>query len=54
MGKVEGKSWQGDKIYISFNKHKDLGAGNNSQDWSKPELVFQNQVIFYGTLPYNH
>ena len=31
MGKVEGKSWQGDKIYISFNKHKDLGIGKNSQ-----------------------
>jgi hypothetical protein len=52
MGKVEGKSWQGDKIYISFNKHKDLGMGNNSQDWSKPELVFQKPgyILWYPSL----
>ena len=52
MGKVEGRSWQGDKIYISFNKHKDLGAGNNSQDWSKPELVFQKPgyILWYPSL----
>ena len=52
MGKVEGKSWQGDKIYISFNKHKDLGAGSNSQDWSKPELVFQKPgyILWYPSL----
>jgi len=40
MGKVEGKSWVGDKIYISFIKKKDLSLGSNSQDWTKPELFF--------------
>ncbi len=46
MGKVEGPSWAGDKIYISFNRHKDLGAGNNSQDWTKPQLLWQREGYF--------
>jgi hypothetical protein len=52
MGKVEGKSWQGDKIYISYNKNKDLGIGNNSQEWSKPALVFQKPgyILWYPSL----
>ncbi len=44
MGKVEGKSWVGDKVYISFNKNKDLGTALNSQDWTKPQLFFQKPV----------
>ncbi|WP_423149668.1 hypothetical protein [Rubrolithibacter danxiaensis] len=39
MAKAEGPSWKGSSIYISFNKNKDLGHGNNSQQWSKPELL---------------
>jgi hypothetical protein len=52
MGKVEGKSWIGDKIFISFNPHKDLGEGNNSQDWSKPQLLFQKPgyILWYPSL----
>jgi hypothetical protein len=52
MGKVEGKSWEGDKIFISFNKNKDLGIGNNSQQWSKPQLVFQKPgyILWYPSL----
>jgi hypothetical protein len=52
MGRVEGKSWEGDKIYISYNQHKDLGTGNNSQDWSKPELIFQKPgyILWYPSL----
>ena len=52
MGRVEGKSWIGDKIYISFNPNKDLGAGNNSQQWSKPELLFQKPgyILWYPSL----
>lgn len=52
MGKVEGRSWQGDKIYISFNKNKDLGFGDNSQQWSKPQLVFQKPgyILWYPSL----
>lgn len=52
MGHVEGKSWKGDKIYISFNKHKDLGEGTNSQDWTKPQLLFQKPgyILWYPSL----
>jgi hypothetical protein len=52
MGRVEGQKWIGDKIYISFNKNKDLGAGNNSQQWSKPVLVLQKpgHILWYPSL----
>lgn len=52
MGRVEGRSWVGDKVYISFNPNKDLGAGNNAQAWSKPQLLFQKpgHVIWYPSL----
>lgn len=52
MGRVEGKKWVGDKIYISFNKNKDLGAGDNSQQWSKPQLVLQKpgHILWYPSL----
>ena len=52
MGRVEGQKWVGDKIYISFNKNKDLGAGNNSQQWTKPELVLQKpgHILWYPSL----
>ena len=52
MGRVEGKSWQGDKIYISFNKHQNVGEGNNSQDWSTPQLLFQKPgyILWYPSL----
>lgn len=52
MGKVEGRSWEGDKIYISFNLNKDLGKGSNSQQWSKPQLVFQKPgyILWYPSL----
>ena len=52
MGKVEGKSWKGDKVYISFNKNKDLTEGNNSQQWTKPKLFFQKPgyILWYPSL----
>lgn len=52
MGRVEGQKWVGDKIYISFNKNKDLGAGDNSQQWSKPQLVLQKpgHILWYPSL----
>ncbi|MEY3542410.1 MAG: hypothetical protein RLZZ204_1222 [Bacteroidota bacterium] len=52
MGRVEGKKWVGDKIYISFNKNKDLGVGDNAQQWSKPQLVLQKpgHVLWYPSL----
>ena len=52
MGRVEGAKWVGDKIYMSFNTNKDLGEGNNSQQWSKPQLVLQKpgHVLWYPSL----
>ncbi|WP_225975515.1 hypothetical protein [Panacibacter ginsenosidivorans] len=52
MAKSEGPSWKGNSIYISFNKHEDLGAGNNSQDWSKPIMLLQEpgHIIWYPSL----
>lgn len=52
MGKVEGQSWVGDELYISFNPHKDLGEGAHSQDWSKPQLLVAKpgHVMWYPSL----
>ena len=52
MGKVVGKSWIGGSVYISFNQHADLGAGNNAQDWSTPQLLFDKpgHTIWYPSL----
>ena len=52
MGKVEGQSWVGDKLYISFNLNRDLGAGSNAQDWSEPQLLVQKpgNVLWYPSL----
>lgn len=52
MGKVKGQSWIGDEIYISFNKHKDLGFATNSQDWSTPQKLLEKpgHVLWYPSL----
>ncbi len=52
MGKVIGPSWKGGSIYISFNKNKDLGKGNNAQQWSKPQLLLDRpgHTIWYPSL----
>lgn len=52
MAKSEGPSWQGDAIYISFNKNADLGQGNHAQDWSKPRLLLKRtgHIIWYPSL----
>ena len=46
MGKVEGPSWAGSSIYISFNKNADLGVGSHSQEWSKPQLLLDRPGHF--------
>jgi len=46
MGKVEGSSWAGDKIYISFNKNRDLGSADAAQQWSKPKLLLERKDHF--------
>ena len=52
MGKVEGPSWKGDEVYISFNKHADFTNPSHSQDWTKPQLLFQKQdfTLWYPSL----
>jgi hypothetical protein len=52
MGKVEGQSWIGNELYISFNPHSDLGEGANSQAWSKPKLLLEKpgHVLWYPSL----
>ena len=46
MGHVTGSSWAGSKIFISFNKNKDLGTGANSQAWTKPQLLLDKPGFF--------
>jgi hypothetical protein len=52
MAKAEAPKWAGSSIFISFNKHKDLEEGLNSQDWSVPELLLDKpgDVIWYPSL----
>ncbi|ULQ57018.1 hypothetical protein KJS94_02255 [Flavihumibacter rivuli] len=52
MGRVEGQSWVGDELYISFNQNKDLGSGTNSQAWTKPQLLLKKpgHVLWYPSL----
>jgi hypothetical protein len=52
MGKVEGTKWRGGSIYISYNTNKDLGHKDNSQQWTKPELLVDKpgHVVWYPSL----
>jgi hypothetical protein len=52
MATAEAPSWQGDKIYISFNTNENLGEGNNSQKWSAPQLLLDRpgHTIWYPSL----
>ncbi len=52
MAKAEGLSWNGSSIYISFNQNKDLGTGNQSQQWSKPALLINRpgHILWYPSL----
>ena len=52
MARAEGPSWKGGSIWISFNKNVDLGEGNNSQQWSKPQMLLNREghTIWYPSL----
>ena len=52
MAKAEGPYWKGGGIYISFNPNPDLGAGNHSQQWTKPRLLLHipTSVVWYPSL----
>ncbi len=52
MGKVESSSWKGSSIYISYNFNKDLGEGNNSQQWTRPQQILDKpgHILWYPSL----
>jgi len=51
MGRVDGGYWTGGTVHISFNPHRDLGAGANSQDWTTPELLLEAEhTLWYPSL----
>lgn len=52
MAKTEDSSWVGHSIYISFNTNKDLGLNDNSQQWSKPQLLYRKEghTLWYPSL----
>ncbi len=52
MGRVEGPSWKGGNLYISFNRNENLGEGNNSQEWSAPQLLVSKpgHTLWYPSL----
>jgi hypothetical protein len=52
MATAEGRSWQGNKIYFSFNTNADLGIGKNSQQWSTPQLLVDKpgHIVWYPSL----
>jgi hypothetical protein len=52
MGKVESSSWKGSSIYISYNFNKDLGEGDNAQQWTKPQQVLDKpgHILWYPSL----
>jgi hypothetical protein len=52
MAKSTSKSWKGSSLYISFNKHADLGKDDNSQKWSRPQLLVERpgHVLWYPSL----
>jgi hypothetical protein len=52
MGRADSTSWQGSRIYISFNTNRDLGKGDNAQQWSTPKLLLDRpgRIIWYPSL----
>jgi hypothetical protein len=53
MGKVEGTSWKGSSMHISFNMNKDLSVGDNSQQWTTPKLLIDRgpgHIVWYPSL----
>ncbi len=52
MAKVEKRKWQGSNIYISFNRHANLGEGDNALQWTQPQLLISKpgRVLWYPSL----
>jgi hypothetical protein len=52
LGRVDAPFWVGDSLFMSLNPNKNLGEGDNSQQWSKPiEIVRQpKHTLWYPSL----
>ena len=52
MSKAESPKWGGSSVFISFNRHRDLGVAFNSQEWSEPALLIDKpgDVLWYPAL----
>jgi hypothetical protein len=52
MGKVVGPKWLGSQVYISFNKNADFSQPASSQEWTKPQLLFDKPgyILWYPSL----
>jgi hypothetical protein len=52
MARAEGPSWGGSSLYISFNPNADLGQGDNSQQWTPPQLLVSKpgHTLWYPSL----
>ena len=52
LGRVEGSYWVGDSLFASVNPHRDLGQGDNAQQWSTPVRIVHRpgHVVWYPSL----
>lgn len=52
MGEVQGTKWTGSRLFISFNRNKDLGKADHSQQWTKPQLLVDRpgHILWYPSL----
>jgi hypothetical protein len=52
LGRVDGPFWVGSELFMSINTSRDLGEGDNSQQWSTPvEIVSRpGHTLWYPSL----
>jgi hypothetical protein len=52
LGRVDGPFWVGDSLFLSINPNRNLGEGDNSQQWSKPVEVVRRpgHTLWYPSL----
>lgn len=52
LGRVDGSFWVGDSLFLSINPHRDLGEGDNAQQWSTPVRIVHRpgHTLWYPSL----
>ncbi|WP_439564891.1 hypothetical protein [Microcella sp.] len=52
LGRVDGSFWVGDSLFVSINPHRDLGEGDNAQQWSTPVRIVHRpgHTLWYPSL----